>query len=67
MNGFKNHSVETVSEVNQKSKVKVLTYVKRKRDQKVKQIKKHSMTSPGVQFKEFSLNKQKIRTSRDYE
>ena len=29
MNGFKNHSVETVSEVSQKSNVKVVTYTKR--------------------------------------
>ena len=32
------HSVETVSEVGQKSNVKIVTYVKR--DQKVKRIKK---------------------------
>ena len=30
-----------------------------KRDQKVKRIEKHSSTSPDVQFKEFSLTKQK--------
>ena len=31
-----------------------------KRDQKLKQIKKHSRTSPDVQFKEISLTKQKL-------
>ena len=30
MKEFKNHSVETVSEERQKSKVKIATYVKRK-------------------------------------
>ena len=31
------------------------------------EVKKHSRTSPDVQFKEFSLTKQKTRPSRDYE
>ena len=31
------------------------------------EIKKHSRTSPDVQFKEFSLTKQKTRPSTDYE
>ena len=30
-------------------------------------FKKHSRTSPGVQFKEFSMTKQKTRPRRDYE
>ena len=30
-------------------------------------IKKHSRTSPDVQFKEFSLTKQKTRPRTDYE
>ena len=38
-----------------------------KRDQKVKRIKKHSRTSPDVQFKKFSLSKQKARPRTDYE
>ena len=37
---FKIHSVETVKEVSKKSNVKVMIDVKRKRDQKVKWIKK---------------------------
>ena len=32
------HSIETVSEISQKSSVKIVTYVKQKRDQKLKQI-----------------------------
>ena len=40
MKELKIHSVETVSEVSQKSKVKIVTYVKQKRDQKVMRIKK---------------------------
>ena len=31
------------------------------------EIKKHSRTSPGVQFKEFSLTKLKTRPETDYE
>ena len=31
VNGFKNHLVETASEVSQKSNVKVMTYVKKRR------------------------------------
>ena len=31
------------------------------------EIKKHSKTSPDVQFKEFSLAEQKIRPRTDYE
>ena len=31
------------------------------------EIKKHSRTSPDVQLKEFSLNKQKTRPRTDYE
>ena len=31
------------------------------------EIKKHSRTSPDVQFKEFSLTKQKTRPRTDYE
>ena len=58
MKEFKIYSVETVSEVSQKSNVKIVTYVKR--DQKVRRIKKHSRTSPDVQFKEFPLTKQNI-------
>ena len=38
--------------------VVVTTYVRNKN--RADEIKKHSMTSPGVQFKEFSLMKQKI-------
>ena len=38
MKEFKIHSVETVSEVRQKSNMKIVTYVKR--DHKVKRIKK---------------------------
>ena len=38
MREFKIHSLETVSEVSQKSNVKIVTDVKR--DQKVQQIKK---------------------------
>ena len=30
-------------------------------------LKKHSRTSPDVQFKEFSLTKQKTRPRTDYE
>ena len=63
---FKIHSVEKVSEVSQKSDVKIVTYVKR--DQKVKRTKKkHSMTSPDAQIKEFSLTKQKTRPITDSE
>ena len=73
VNAFTNHSVETVSEVSQKSKVKVMTYVKQKtwskgnNWQKVIELTKHSRTGPDVQFKEFSLTKQKTRQSTDYE
>ena len=35
-----------------------------KRDQKVKRIKKHSRTSPDVQFKESSLAKQQLDLER---
>ena len=38
-----------------------------KERQTMKQIKKHSRTSPDVQFKEFSLTKQKTRPRTDYE
>ena len=31
------------------------------------EVKKHSRTSPDVQFKEFSLTKQKTRPRKDYE
>ena len=31
------------------------------------EVKKHSRTSPDVQFKEFSLTKQKTRPRMDYE
>ena len=31
------------------------------------EVKKHSRTSPDVQFKEFSLTKQKTRPRTDYE
>ena len=31
------------------------------------EVKKHSRTSPDVQFKEFSLTKQKTRPKTDYE
>ena len=31
------------------------------------ELKKHSRTSPDVQFKEFSLTKQKTRPGRNYE
>ena len=31
------------------------------------ELKKHSRTSPDVQFKEFSLTKQKTRPRTDYE
>ena len=34
---------------------------------KVRRGKKHSRTSPDVQFKEFSLTEQKIRPGTDYE
>ena len=34
---------------------------------KVRQSKKHSRTSTDVQFKEFSLTKQKTRPRTDYE
>ena len=61
MKEFKIHAVETVSEWG-KSEVKRenrdLCKTK-KSDQKVKRIKKHSRTSPDVQFKEFSFTKQK--------
>ena len=38
MKEFKVHSVETVSEVSQKSSKKIVTYVNEKRDEKVKRI-----------------------------
>ena len=41
------HSVETLSEVSQKSNVKIVIYDK-KRDQKVRRIKKYSRTSPEI-------------------
>ena len=31
------------------------------------EVKKHSRTSPDVQFKEFSFTKQKTRPRKDYE
>ena len=64
---FKIHSVETASEVSQKSNVKIVTYVKGNTWSEVKRIKKSSKTSPAVQFKEFSLTKQKTRPRSDYE
>ena len=48
----------------QKSNVKVVTYENKKSDKKVKRIKKHSRTSPDVQFKELSLAKQKLNLER---
>ena len=50
MKEFQIHSVETKSEVSQKSNVKIVTYINRKTLSK----------GPGVQFKEFSLTKQKL-------
>ena len=44
----------------------VLTNVKRKKSVR-RRNKKHSRTSPDVQFKEFSLTKQKTRPRTDYE
>ena len=44
----------------------VWTNVKRKRASE-DETKKHSRTSPDVQFKEFSLTKQKTRPRTDYE
>ena len=32
-----------------------------------RRVKKHSRTSPNVQFEEFSFTKQKTRPSKDYE
>ena len=59
MKKFQIHSVETVSEVSQKSSVKIVTCKTKKGDQKVNQtFKKHSRTSPDPQFKEFALTKQ---------
>ena len=55
MKELKIHSVDTVSEVSQKSNVKNRDLLKQKLDQNVKRIKKHSRTSPDVQFKEFLL------------
>ena len=63
MNGFKNHSVETVtrgkSEVKRESRD---LCKKEKRAQKVKSElkKKHFRTSPGVKFREFLLTTQKL-------
>ena len=61
---FRIHSVEKVSEVSPKSNVKSWLTWNEKRDQKVKRKKKHSRTSPDVQFKEFSLNNKKIDLKR---
>ena len=44
----------------------VRTNVKRKRESD-DETKKHSRTSPDVQFKELSLTKQKTRPRKDYE
>ena len=55
MKEFQIHSVETVSEVGQKSNLQIV-----KGDQNVKRIQKHR-TSPDVQFKEVSLTNQKTR------
>ena len=38
-----------------------------KANKKFDEVKKHSRTSPDVQFKEFSLTKQKTRPRTDYE
>ena len=45
----------------------VWTNVKRKKSVRRRNKKKHSRTSPDVQFKEFSLTKQKTRPRTDYE
>ena len=45
---------------------KLWTKVKRKKFS-FDQVKKHSRTSPDVQFKEFSLTKQETRPRTDYE
>ena len=45
-------------------KVAVTSYGRNKNHD---EIKKHSRTSPDVQFKEFSLTKQKTRPRTDYE
>ena len=40
---------------------------KTKKERQTTKQKKHSRTSPDVQFKEFSLTKQKTRPRTDYE
>ena len=46
MKEFSIHSVETVSGVSQKSNVKIVTYVKRKKgDEKVKRMKKKNIAA----------------------
>ena len=56
MREFKIHLVETMSEVSQKSNVKLVTKVKRKTGSKGKsEFKTLNRTSLDVQFKEFSL------------
>ena len=53
MKEFKMHSVETVSEISQKSNEHRDFCKTKKRDQNVKPIEKHSRTSPDIQFKKF--------------
>ena len=44
------YSAEAVIELSQKSNVKIVTYVKPKRDQKLKRNKKHSRTCNSENF-----------------
>ena len=49
-----------VSEVSQKSNVKIVTYVKRKTSKSKANWKKAGRTSPDVQFQELSMTKPKL-------
>ena len=54
------HSVETVSEVSQKSRVKIMTYVRKTWSKGKANLKKHSRKSPATQSKELN---EKLRTN----
>ena len=67
MEKFKIHSVETVSEVSQKSSVKIVTCKTKKGDQKVNQIFKKNIAGQVLTHNSKNLHRlNKTRTRIDY-
>ena len=61
---FKIRSVVTASQVRHESNSEIVTYIKQKRDQKVKRIK-NIAGQVMKQFKDFSFTQQKTRPRMD--